>query len=60
MPQYQARLLEVTVAAVKPTLWKWHVSEHGKEIMVGFETSRETAQIQGNGALFLLLAEGRK
>lgn len=54
---FRARLLEVTVTAQRPTLWKWEISEHGTEIMSGFETSRETAQIQGDSALFMLLSE---
>jgi hypothetical protein len=55
---YRARLLEVTVTAQQPTLWKWNISEHGLEVMFGYETSRETAQIQGDSALFMLLSEG--
>jgi hypothetical protein len=51
------RLLEVTVTAEKPTLWKWYISEHDLEIMHGYETSRETAQIKGDNALFKLLSE---
>ncbi len=54
---YCARLLEVAVTAQQPTLWKWVISEHGLEIMHGFETSRETAQIQGDNALFMLLSK---
>lgn len=60
MAEYRARLLEVIIAAVEPTLWKWRVCEHGEEIMIGFETSRETAQIEGDGALFMLLAEDQR
>ena len=54
---FRARLLEVTVTAQRPTLWKWEISEQGMEIMSGLETSRETAQIQGDSALFMLLSE---
>jgi hypothetical protein len=54
---FRARLLEVTVTAQQPTLWKWDISERGVEIMYGFETSRETAQIRGDNALFMLLSE---
>jgi hypothetical protein len=54
---FRARLLEVTVTAQRPTLWKWEISERGLEVMFGFETSRETAQIQGDSALFMLLSE---
>jgi len=54
---FRVRLLEVMVMAQRPTLWRWEISEHGMEIMSGFETSRETAQIQGDSALFMLLSE---
>ena len=47
----------MTVTAQQPTLWKWDISERGLEVMFGFETSRETAQIQGDSALFMLLSE---
>ena len=53
----RVRLLEVTVTAQQPTLWRWHISEHDLEIMHGYETSRETAQIKGDNALFKLLTE---
>ena len=52
----RVRLLEVTVTAQQPTLWKWHISEHDLEIMHGYEKSRETAQIKGDNALFKLLS----
>jgi hypothetical protein len=54
---FHARLLEVTVTAQQPTLWKWVISERGLEVMFGFETSRETAQVQGDRALFMLLSK---
>ena len=54
---FRPRLLEVTVTAQRPTLWKWDISERGIEIMSGLETSRESAQIQGDSALFILLSE---
>jgi hypothetical protein len=58
MPRsFRARLLEVTVTAQAPTLWKWDIAEHGLEVMYGYETSRETAQIEGDTALFRLLSE---
>jgi hypothetical protein len=49
------RLLEVSVAAIAPTQWEWRVSEGDTMVMSGYETSRETAQIEGDSALFLLL-----
>ena len=53
----RVRLLEVTITAEKPTVWRWHISEHDLEIMHGYETSRESAQIKGDNALFKLLSE---
>jgi hypothetical protein len=50
------RLLEVTVTAQEPTLWKWHIAEHDLEVVHGYETSRESAQIEGDTALFKLLS----
>jgi hypothetical protein len=49
------RLLEVSVDAIAPTKWEWRVSEGDTMVMSGYETSRETAQIEGNSALFYLL-----
>jgi hypothetical protein len=56
---FRARLLEVTVTAEEPARWKWDISEHGLEVMYGYEESRETAQIEGDTALFKLLSEGQ-
>ena len=53
-----ARLLDVTVIALEPTLWEWRVYEADTPLMTGFETSRETAQIEGDSALFRLLCAG--
>jgi hypothetical protein len=49
------RLLEVFVAAVDPARWKWSVLNGINEIGAGFESSRETAQREGDTALFQLL-----
>ena len=54
------RLLEVTVTAQEPTRWKWRVSEANLELAHGYATSRETAQIDGDTALFAMLSEGFK
>jgi hypothetical protein len=48
-------LLEVKLTAVGPTLWEWRVCESDAPIMSGYEASRETAQVEGDSALFLLL-----
>ena len=50
-----SRLLEVKVTALKPERWEWQVCDSDELIMSGYETSRETAQIEGDSALFLLL-----
>jgi len=60
LKQSREHFLEVTVTALQPTLWKWDLSEHDHGIMHGYETSRETAQITGNTALFKSLSIGRR
>jgi hypothetical protein len=52
------RLLEVKVAALRPEQWEWQVCEGDTPLAVGFETTRETAQIKGDSALFILLSTG--
>jgi hypothetical protein len=54
------RLLEVKVAALKPEWWEWQVCESDTPIVTGHATSRETAQIDGDNALFLLLSKGTR
>jgi hypothetical protein len=51
-------MLEVTVEAIQPSLWKWRVCHGDAEVAYGYETSRETAQICGDTALFRLLSRG--
>jgi hypothetical protein len=50
------RLLDVDVMALEPTCWKWTISEKSREVLHGFATSRETAQSDGDSALFKLLS----
>jgi hypothetical protein len=50
------RLLEVRVVPVKPNDWEWQVCEGETPIAIGFATSRESAQIEGDTALFKLLS----
>ena len=50
------RLLDVDVTALEPTLWKWAISDKHLEVSHGYATSRETAQLEGNNALFALLS----
>ena len=49
------RMLEVSVAAIAPTQWEWRVSEGDGMVMSGYQTSRESAQVEGDSALFYLL-----
>jgi hypothetical protein len=51
----RSRLLEVKLTALNPGRWEWQVCESETLIMSGHETSRESAQIEGDSALFLLL-----
>ena len=54
----RSRLLEVRLIALKPDQWEWQVCDGDTPIIVGYETTRETAQIMGDSALFVLLSEG--
>lgn len=49
------RMLEVRLVDLLPQKWEWQVWKDDELQMSGHETSRETAQIEGNGALFYLL-----
>ena len=49
------RLLEVNVVALRPERWQWQVCEGDTVIFSGVETSRETAQMEADGALFFVL-----
>jgi hypothetical protein len=51
-------MFEVSVVAIAPTQWEWRVLEGDATVMSGYETSRETAQVEGNSALFFLLSSG--
>jgi hypothetical protein len=48
-------MFEVRLIALLPQKWEWQVWKDDKLLMSGHETSRETAQIEGNSALFYLL-----
>jgi hypothetical protein len=49
------RMLDVRLIPLLPQKWEWQVWEDDTLLMSGHETSRETAQLEGNGALFYLL-----
>ena len=53
------RLLEVNLTALKPDRWEWQVCKGEMPLVTGYATSRETAQIDGDNALFKLLSEGQ-
>jgi hypothetical protein len=55
---YRPPLLEVRVIPLKPDRWEWQVCDDDTPIVVGYETTRKTAQIKGDNALFLLLSKG--
>lgn len=59
MARLSIRFLEVDVTYIEPNRWKWTVFESDVEVACGFETSRETAQIEGDSALSVLLSIGR-
>ena len=56
--RYRPGLLEVRVIPLKPDQWEWQVCEDDTPLVMGYETTRETAQIKGGSALFLLLSAG--
>ena len=53
---YRTYLLEVKVIPLKPEKWEWQVCDRDTPIVMGYETTRETAQVKGDSALFLLLS----
>jgi hypothetical protein len=57
---YRTHLLEVKVIPLKPEIkpekWEWQVCDRDTPIVMGYETTRETAQVKGDSALFLLLS----
>jgi hypothetical protein len=58
--QSRVRLLEVEVTQLEPERWEWRVCEGDAPVMIGFSSSRETAQMAGDNALFVLLSVGFK
>ena len=58
--QSRVRLLEVAVNSLKPDRWEWSVCDGDKLVMAGYATSRESAQMEGDNALFRLLSLGFK
>jgi hypothetical protein len=41
---------------MEPALWRWTICEQSLEVSHGYAASRETAQLDGNSALFKLLS----
>jgi hypothetical protein len=54
--QLNVRLLDLDVSSLDSKLWKWTISEKGREVSYGYATSRESAQIEGDNALFALVS----
>ena len=54
------RLLDVNVRALEPDRWEWQGCDAGVPLARGFEAARETAQIKGDDALFLLLSKSTR
>jgi hypothetical protein len=54
----RSRLLEVKIIAMGPTRWEWQVCDQDSPLMSGYQASRESAQTEGDSALFLLLRTG--
>jgi hypothetical protein len=48
----------VRVIPLKPDQWEWQVCEDDTPLVMGYETTRETAQIKGDSALYRLLSAG--
>jgi hypothetical protein len=57
--QHRAGMLEVSVTH-QPPRWEWQVAFDGEMIANGFEREKRKANLEGNKALFLLLAAGWK
>lgn len=57
MAQNAIRLLEVRVISIRPDYWEWQVCHGEKAVATGYATSRETAQIDGDNALFIALGK---
>ena len=54
--QLNVRLLDLDVTALDTKIWKWTISEKGFELSHGYARSEETAQIEGDNALFALIS----
>ena len=54
---YAIRHLEVRVISIRPDYWEWKVCHGEKAVATGNANSRETAQIDGDNALFIALGK---
>jgi hypothetical protein len=57
MAKNVVRLLEVKVISIRPDYWEWQVCDSDRALVVGYATRRETAQIDGDSALFIALGK---
>ena len=57
MPENVVRLLEVRLVPVRPNYWKWQVCHGDTAVVTEYATSRETAQIDADNALFVELGK---
>jgi hypothetical protein len=57
MAKNAVRLLEVKVISLRPDYWEWQVCDSDTALVVGYATSRETAQFDGDNALFIELGK---
>jgi hypothetical protein len=57
MAKNAVRLLEVRVISIRPDYWEWQVCHGQTALVTGYATSRETAQVDGDNALFIELGK---
>jgi hypothetical protein len=58
MEKIRCHMLEVTVTLNRPPRWEWQVVSNGEMIANGFEDGQIEARVEGQRAMFLLLAAG--
>jgi hypothetical protein len=58
MEKIRCHMLEVTVTLNRQPRWEWQVVSNGEMIANGFEDGQAEARVEGQRAMFLLLAAG--
>jgi hypothetical protein len=56
----RTRIFEVSVRFSPRWYWEWQVTANGKLLARGFELDEKAAKLEGNKAMFRLLASGWK